>query len=289
MWRRPSCGRRRTACRYRSLDVVGFHGQTITHRPGEALHLADRRRRRARAGAGRARGQRPARRRRRGGRAGRAAGAGVPCRAGARAAAAARGGEYRRRRQRHLDRRGRCAAGLRYRAGQRADRRLVRASRRPALRSRRGARGFGQGRSHAARALGRASLLRAQAAEVARPRRLQRYLGRWPVGGRRRGNADPRHGACDLPGGAPFPGSRRSNGSSPAAARAIRRCSRRSLRRRARRSCRRRRWAGTAMRWRRRPSPSWRCARCAACRSPSRRRPARPQPLSGGRLHLPCT
>ena len=88
-----------------TLDVVGFHGQTITHRPerhftwqiGDGAAPGARYRRES--------GERPARRRRQGGRAGRAVGAGLSRRPRARSAEAAGRGECRRRRQRDLDRR----------------------------------------------------------------------------------------------------------------------------------------------------------------------------------------
>ena len=67
-----------------TVAIVGFHGQTVLHRPASAADGADRRRRGARAPARHAGGLRFPRRRRRGRRAGRAAGAGVPSGAGAR-------------------------------------------------------------------------------------------------------------------------------------------------------------------------------------------------------------
>ena len=112
-------GRHRGACRCRAPMVGGaWRGAGDDRCRGlprpdadaparNALHLADRRRCDARAVARRAGRQRHAQRRCGGRRAGRAAGAGLPCRAGARPRAAARRREYRRRRQRHLDRRGR--------------------------------------------------------------------------------------------------------------------------------------------------------------------------------------
>ena len=94
-----------------------------------APHLADRRRRAAGAAdRDRCRRRFPQRRCRRR-RAGRAAGAALPRRAGRRSGKAARGAEPRRRRQRDLDRRRtRRNSRLRHRAGQCADRRLGAAS-----------------------------------------------------------------------------------------------------------------------------------------------------------------
>ena len=229
-----------------------------------ALHLADRRRRGAGARHRRQGGERPAHRRRGGGRAGRAAGAGLSRRPRARAAEAARRGEYRRRRQRDLDRRRRFAAGLRHRAGQRADRRLVRAARRPALRPRRRARRRRQGRPRARRALQRASLLCGEAAQVARSRRLQRFMGGRAERRRRRRHADARHGARHCARGASLSDARRAMG---------------DLRRRraqsdpaegARRGDARQGGDG------RQPRLEWRCAGGAGLRVPGRALAARP-------------
>ena len=81
----------RTACRRAEIDVVGFHGQTVLHRPERAADRAARRRRARWRAARHSGGLRFPRRRRRGRRAGRAARAGVPSRAGAHARAAAPG------------------------------------------------------------------------------------------------------------------------------------------------------------------------------------------------------
>ena len=106
-------------------DLVGFHGQTILHRPDRAADLADRRR--GAAGAA----HRRCRWRTISARADVAAGGqGAPLAPVFHAALAARSGEaaggaqYRRRRQRDLDRAGRRAGRLRHRAGQRPAGRL---------------------------------------------------------------------------------------------------------------------------------------------------------------------
>ena len=144
-----------------------------------------------------------------------------PCRARARSGPAARRGEYRRRGQRRPGsaRTIRCWPSTPGPAT--ADRRLVRAPCRPALRSRRRIGGVGQGRSDAPRALGRASLF-----ARSRPSRsiaaTSATRGSTDCGRRRCGDADPRHRAGNRARGAAISRHRPSNGSSPAAARAIR-------------------------------------------------------------------
>ncbi len=64
-----------------AVAVVGFHGQTVLHRPERAAHRAARQRARAGGAARHSGGLRLPRRRRRGRRAGRADRAGVPSRA----------------------------------------------------------------------------------------------------------------------------------------------------------------------------------------------------------------
>ena len=128
--RHASCGRAASSAEHGhrsrpTIDVVGFHGQTVLHAPerrltvqiGDGAALARL--------TGHRRGLRPAGCRRGGRRPGRAAGAGLSPRARRPAARAAGGrAQYRRRRQRHLDRPRRHADRLRHRAGQCADRRL---------------------------------------------------------------------------------------------------------------------------------------------------------------------
>ena len=71
---------------------------------------------------------------------------------------------------------------------------------------------LGQGRPRARRALQRASLLRGEAAQVARSRRLQRFMGGRAERCRRRGDADARHGARHRARGASLSRRRRAMG-----------------------------------------------------------------------------
>ena len=148
----------------------------------------------------------------------------------ARAAASDRGAQYRRRRQRHLSSTATRSDRLRHRARQRADRRFhARAHRRAAATRTATRRGGGPRRRGGDRAAARASVLRAAAAEVARPQRLSR-MGRGACRacghahrGRRRDadrahRRDGRARASSI-----LPRAPRDAGSSPAAARAIRR------------------------------------------------------------------
>ena len=121
------------------IDVVGFHGQTVLHRPQAQADRPDRRRRGARDAARHPGGVRLPRRRCRRRRAGRAAGAGVSPRLvdTHRAAASGRRAQYRRRRQCHLRRRRARPDRLRHRPGQCADRRFHARAHRRALRRQR--------------------------------------------------------------------------------------------------------------------------------------------------------
>ena len=178
------------------------------HAPARAaLHLADRRWRGAGAGVGRAGGERPAQRRRGGGRAGRAAGAGLSRGPGARPAAAARRGEYRRRRQRHLDRRRRrrCWPSTPDRAMGRSTT-GARAAPGSATTGRR-AGGGGQGRPWR----GWSASPSIASSRSKPPKSLDRgdfndALGRWAQRRRWRRDADARHGARHRAGGAALSG-----------------------------------------------------------------------------------
>ena len=148
-------------------------------RPGP--DMADRRRVAAGAADRHPRGVRFPHRRRRGRRPGRSAGAAVPPGAGLEAGTAAGGAQHRRRRQRDVaGARGRRRAGLRHRAGQRADRRLGAVAHRPRFRCRRRTGGLRHDRPGRAGASDEFALFRQARAEIARPRRLR------PVAGGRR-------------------------------------------------------------------------------------------------------
>ena len=159
-----------------AIDVIGFHGQTVLHRPEDRLtvQIGD--------GPGACRrnrhpgGVRPARRGCRGRRAGRAAGAGLSPRAGGDAGAAAsdRGAQCRRRRQCHLHRRRARPVCLRYRARQCADRRLHARAHGAMPRREWAGGGTRPCRRGGGRAGAPAFLLRAEAAEIARSQCLPR-------------------------------------------------------------------------------------------------------------------
>ncbi len=213
----------------REVAVVGFHGQTVLHRPdrGLTVQLGDGPALAARLGIPVVYDFRAADVA--------AGGQGAPVvpvfhRAMVRMlerAASGRRAQSRRRRQRDLHRRRRRAGRLRYRPGQCADRRLSPPAdrepagrRRPRRRRRQGRRGRGRPRA-------RASVLRQAAAEIARPQHLPPLGGRGGRarqqehrGWRRHDHRDHRgrgrsrhHASCRA---------RRRAGSSPAAAPAIR-------------------------------------------------------------------
>ena len=214
-------------------------------------------------------------RRRGGGRAGRAARAGLPCalwRASARrplavstsAASPTSPGSAE----------GDVAARLRHGPRQRADRRLVRAAHRPRFDRDGALAASGKVDRTRARALVRASLLRAQSRRSRSTAATSTTA--WADGlsvadGAATLTAPPRARSRSRPATFPAPakqwlvtggGARNPPYGAP------------SPRRRAARCVPAVDSAGTATRSRRRPSPSLRCARCAACRSPIRRRPA---------------
>ena len=130
-----------TGCASTTSTSSAFTARPCCTGPSAEVDGADRRRAGARQGDPYPRDVRFPRRRRRGRRAGRAVRAGLSPRAGpvAGARGADRRGQYRRRRQHHLYRR-RHPDRLRYRAGQRAARRLHVPLAEPALRSPRAAR-----------------------------------------------------------------------------------------------------------------------------------------------------
>ena len=172
----------------RRVDVIGFHGHTLFHRPAE--------RRTCQLGDGEApgraarhrRGLRLSQRRRRRGRAGRAARPRFPSGACGDAGKAACDAQSRRGGQRDLDRRA-LADRVRHRAGQRPDRRLGARARRSALRCRWPDRGGGAGRRGPARASAGASLLRSLPAQVARPAGFPAGADRGPRARGRRSDA----------------------------------------------------------------------------------------------------
>ena len=211
-----------------NLAAVGFHGQTLLHRPGARAHACrSATARRSRRGsafpssmifapptsprAGRARRWR---------RSFIARWCGI-----CGASAAGRGAQSRRRRQRDLYRR-RQIDRLRYRARQRVARRFFAAAHRTAARHRRPQGRGRHGRRGDDRASDGASVLRRAAAEIARPQRFSRLGRRRARRHRHRERRRDAHRAHRGRGGARscrICRARRKAGSSPAAARAIRR------------------------------------------------------------------
>ena len=279
--RRPALGE--------PADIIGFHGQTILHRPdrrqtwqiGDAALLARRTMlpvahdfRSADVAAG--------------GR-GRAAGAGPARDPRPRAGEAARGAQHWRRRQRDLDRRGRRAARLRHRAGKWAAGRLDCAAHRRGVRPGRGARL--RGAVWTERCWRRCSRIPISTAR--RRNRSTAWIsrGRSPPAGlprspRRTGRRRLSHSRQ-----APSPRGRPAAVAPEALARDRRRPAQSgdhagAARGSARWSSRSKPSAGTATRWRRNASACSPPASRRACRSLSPARPARPA-LWGGAIAYP--
>ena len=251
-----------------TIDVVGFHGQTVLHAPEQRLtvQIGD--------GAllgeidGHRRGLRPARGRRGGWRPGRAAGSRLPSRADRQAARAAdRRAQHRRRCQRHLDRPATASCWRSTRPGQCADRRLDAArTGRPARRRRRPCRGGPRAR-RLRHGIPAPLLLRRAATQVARPQRFRPGACRSASRSRWRRHADGLHRGEHRPGARAFSraaavvgGVRRRAAQQDADGHARRP-------RRSQRSPRPKPRASTAIRSRRKPGPISRCARSPACPS----------------------
>ena len=167
------------------IDVIGFHGQTVIHRPERRLTVQLGVGAAAGGAAGPSRSSTtcapPTWRRR----AGRAAGAGLSPGAGGRAEGApGRLRQHRRRRQHDLDRDGRGTDRLRHRSRQCAAQRLVRASHGCAPRPGRRPGGLGNVATHALGQLLKNNFFATASTQVPRPQRL-RCIRCWMASRRR--------------------------------------------------------------------------------------------------------